>query len=184
MPSCKSISVGRPSDVRYTTPSPHRPPPKPILWLKYFQIENHLFTYIHPPVFVLNLPHISDAYITIGLMSWSNKWILVEILGPAEAVNLVDLNEAYGDLSYISINIASFIRGHFIWNLWNEPSANLIKFIWNDHAYKNLFSIWLLNVLYDKLAVITDSVMGLHASTQALCNLWSYHFYDVTCSTE
>ena len=36
----------------------------------------------------------------------------------------------------------SYTSGHFIWNLWNEPSASFINFIWNDHECKILFIIW------------------------------------------
>ena len=42
----------------------------------------------------------------------------------------------------IIIIIGSFTNGHFIWNLWNEPSASFINFIWNDHLWKILFIIW------------------------------------------
>ena len=36
----------------------------------------------------------------------------------------------------------SYTSGHFIWNLWNEPTANFINFIWNDHKCKILFIVW------------------------------------------
>ena len=39
-------------------------------------------------------------------------------------------------------NRGSYTRGHFIWNLWNEPSASFINFILNDHECKILFIIW------------------------------------------
>ena len=32
------------------------------------------------------------------------------------------------------IDRGSYTRGHFTWNLWNEPSASFINFIWNDHV--------------------------------------------------
>ena len=31
---------------------------------------------------------------------------------------------------------------HFIWNLWNEPSASFIHLIWNDHHSKILCILW------------------------------------------
>ena len=41
------------------------------------------------------------------------------------------------------------MSGHFIWNLWNEPLASFINFIWNDHECKILFIIWpFKSVLY------------------------------------
>ena len=38
----------------------------------------------------------------------------------------------------------SYTSGHFIWNLWNEPSESFINFIRNDHesVKKILFIIW------------------------------------------
>ena len=39
-------------------------------------------------------------------------------------------------------NTGSYTTGHFIWNLWNEPSASFINFIWNDHECKILIIIW------------------------------------------
>ena len=39
-------------------------------------------------------------------------------------------------------NRGSYTSGHFIWNLWNEPSASFINLIWNDHECKILFSTW------------------------------------------
>ena len=39
-------------------------------------------------------------------------------------------------------NRGSYMSGHFIWNLWNEPLASLINFIWNDHECNILFIIW------------------------------------------
>ena len=36
----------------------------------------------------------------------------------------------------------SYTSGHFVWNLWNEPLASFINFIWNDHECKVLFIIW------------------------------------------
>ena len=46
----------------------------------------------------------------------------------------------------LSENRGSYTSGHFIWNLWNEPSASFINFVWNDHKYKILF-----NISYDRL---------------------------------
>ena len=42
---------------------------------------------------------------------------------------------------YIPINRGPYTSGHFIWNLWNEPSAGFINFIWNAHECKILFII-------------------------------------------
>ena len=43
---------------------------------------------------------------------------------------------------YLLVYRESYTSGHFIWNLWNEPSASFINFIWNDHECKILFIIW------------------------------------------
>ena len=47
----------------------------------------------------------------------------------------------------------SYTSGHFIWNLWNEPSARFINFIWNDHSCKILFiiHIWPFNIWFYRL---------------------------------
>ena len=38
------------------------------------------------------------------------------------------------------------MSGHIMWNLLNEPSGSLIKFIENDHECKILFIIWPFNI--------------------------------------
>ena len=40
---------------------------------------------------------------------------------------------------------------HFIWYLWNEPSASFINFTWNDHECKILFIIWLFKMGFYRL---------------------------------
>ena len=37
----------------------------------------------------------------------------------------------------------SHMSGHFIRNLWKEPLASFINFIWKDHKCKILFIIWM-----------------------------------------
>ena len=32
--------------------------------------------------------------------------------------------------------------------------------------------------------VVTDGIITLHAINQVLCNVWSYHFYDIMLSAE
>ena len=46
------------------------------------------------------------------------------------------------DLTWVVISYEIYMSGHFIWNLWNEPSASFINFILNDHECKILFIIW------------------------------------------
>ena len=36
------------------------------------------------------------------------------------------------------VHRGSYTRGHTVWNLWNESSASLIFFLWNDHECKIL----------------------------------------------
>ena len=74
-----------------------------------------------------------------------------------------------------------------------QPSASLINFIWNDHECKILFIIiWQFQMGFygykswhyfiRKHNVVTDGIMTLRASNHALCNVWSYDFYDMTLS--
>ena len=37
-------------------------------------------------------------------------------------------------------------------------------------------------VMNRKYNIVMDGVMILHASNQVLCNMWSYHFYDMMLS--
>ena len=45
----------------------------------------------------------------------------------------------------------SYTSGHFIWNLWNEPSASFNNFIWNDQECKILFIIWPFKIKFYRL---------------------------------
>ena len=75
----------------------------------------------------------------------------------------------------------SFMSGHFIWNLWNEPLASFINFIWNDRSCKILFIIQLYytgfyclksgHYFNRKHYVVTDVIMTLRTSNQVLCNV-------------
>ena len=89
----------------------------------------------------------------------------------------------------LMLHRGSYTRGHFIWNLWNEPSASFINFIWNDHECKILFKMEFYRLkswhyFNRKHYVVTDGITTLRASNQVLCNVWSYDFYDMTLSTE
>ena len=65
----------------------------------------------------------------------------------------------------------SYTRDHFIWNLWNEPLASFINFIWSDHECKILFIIWTLSPL--KLTIVQQKMHGWHGRR-----------HDVTCSRQ
>ena len=63
--------------------------------------------------------------------------------------------------------------------------------IWNDHECKIVCIIWLyfmviaVELFFNrKYIIVTDGLMMLCAGNQVLCNMWSYHFYDMTLSTE
>ena len=54
------------------------------------------------------------------VLSFFPRGVLDEILNLIEPVS-----EGFPSYSYTSV--------HFIWKLWNEPSASFINCIWNDH---------------------------------------------------
>ena len=74
-----------------------------------------------------------------------------------------------------TINRGSYTSGHFIWNLWNEPSASFINFIWNDHECKILLFIWLFEMCFIALKVYIISIENITLSPMA-----SWHFAPVT----
>ena len=45
-------------------------------------------------------------------------------------------------------NRGSYMRGHFIWNLWNEPLASSMNFIWNDYECKIMFILWPFKIVF------------------------------------
>ena len=102
-------------------------------------------------------------------------------------------NEPKGSDELI-IYTASHIRGHFIWDLWNEPLVSFINFIWTDHECNILFITWPFWIEVNRFLskhdfnrkrhVVMDVVMTLHVRAKVLCNVWSRHFYDMTLSTE
>ena len=97
-------------------------------------------------------------------------------------------------MCFVRINRESCTICHFIRNLWKEPSANFIDFIWNDHDYKILFIIWRLKkgILFLRIlhyfggrhSVVTDGVVALRASGQMLCGVWSRCFCGMALATK
>ena len=65
----------------------------------------------------------------------------------------------------------SYTSGHFIWNLWNEPLASFINFVWNDHECKILFIIWLFKWDFIALKVEIISIENITLSRTAS---WRY----------
>ena len=75
----------------------------------------------------------------------------------------------------------SYTRGHFIWNLWNEPLASFINFIWNDHSCKILFIIWPFKLDF---IVFKVDIISIENATLSRTSLWRYMYAPkcyVTC---
>ena len=61
--------------------------------------------------------------------------LLADSEGPDQTAWMPEDTISHGVAHLIS---GAYMRGHFIWNLWNEPTARFIKFIKNTprkHAY-------------------------------------------------
>ena len=85
------------------------------------------------------------------------------------------------DFEWGIINWGSYMSGHFVWSLWNEPSASFINFILNDHECKILFIIWLFKLDFIILKV---AIISTENATLSRMSLWRYMFAlkcSVTC---
>lgn len=97
----------------------------------------------------------------------------------------------FGELCFVMLTIpgiiicsGSYMCGHFIWNLWSEHSANFKTFVWNDHACKILFIIWLLRMVFiaykmniisiKNYALLAGTLsMTFHVRAKLLLHVWS-----------
>ena len=89
----------------------------------------------------------------------------------------------------------SYPSGHFIWNLWNKPSATFIHFIWNDHSCVILFIAYgplkwdfiafkMILFQYENAFWTWTFSMTLRVCAEVLLHVCSYDFYDMTLSTD
>ena len=104
------------------------------MMIKDYHIDVHPFSCVKPTQLDIN----GEISCTIyqwrriaGINFQSPRWQLSAIVDAR--------SRFYNPLS----DRGSYTSGHFIWNLWNEPSASFINFKWNGHECKILFIIWL-----------------------------------------
>ena len=64
----------------------------------------------------------------------------------------------------------SYTSGHFIWNLWNDPWASFINFIWNDHKCKFFLSYDCLKWDFITFKVTIISIENITSRTAS----WRY----------